>query len=229
MADEKYFNFPIQLLQGFMVDHEKALNNILLYSLYAHSLKLEYGNELECFKSSLDYYSVEFGNPLSAYNKAVKIYEQVDSNGPKAGINKKVFWDFRDSHKTAFEKGVLLAFLALKSIVQMKPYCKVDNKFMLARMDGKAKACELTELSKEISQFANEYQTKKLKAALVDGWGLITYSRYTRGFYVSFKLSLDDLVYEAEKRRQSYKDKQRKQEINDALEKAKARLAATRP
>jgi hypothetical protein len=44
------------------------------------------------------------------------------------------------------------------------------------------------------------------------------YSRYTRGFYVSIDktFTLDKLVFEAEKRRKSTKEKQLKQKKEDA-------------
>ena len=65
---------------------------------------------------------------------------------------------------------------------------------------------------------------KKIKTELRDNWNLITYSRYTRGFYVSFKLDLEQLVYEAEKRRKSTKEKQAQLAEKLALEKALSRL-----
>jgi hypothetical protein len=84
-------------------------------------------------------------------------------------------------------------------------------------------------LSSSIYKYANEYQTKKIKYQLSEYWNLITYSRYTRGFYVSFSLSLDELVYEAEKRRKSVKEKQKRQLQNEAVKNALIRLNQSRP
>jgi len=71
-------------------------------------------------------------------------------------------------------------------------------------MDGKARAVEeISGLSPEIRKYANEYQMKKIKTELILNWNLTHYGRYTRGFYVSLFLTLDELVYQAEKRRKS--------------------------
>ena len=96
-------------------------------------------------------------------------------------------------------------------------------------MDGKSKSCEFDNLTKEIRKYANEYQTKKIKYELRDGWKLIHYSRYTRGFYVSFKLTLQELVYEAEKRRKSFRQKKQKEVEKEALKRALKRLEESRP
>lgn len=228
MSDQKerYFNIPIQLLDGFLKDHTKVLENVCNYSLYSHSLKMEYGDEIDCFKSSASFYNVNFTDLESSFLNGKKIYDSIDESSPKVGLNLKIFWDFYSNQKKDFDKVCLLAYLALKSIIQKKPYNKLDNKFWLARMDGKARSCEFENLSPEIFKYHTEYQTKKIKAALVESWGLITYSKYHRGFYVSFTMKLEDLIYQAEKNRSSYKKKLQKQQENDAYEKAMARLEA---
>ncbi len=224
ISEERYFNVPIQLMEGFLADHIKVLNDILYYALYSHSFKLEMGTEVERMEASARYFNVTISNVHTAISSGMALYDSIDQNGVKVGINVNKFWEYHQNHKTEFEKACLLAFLALKSIVQKKSYCKIDNKFLLARMDGKACSCEFQDLSDEVFKFSNEYQTKKIKAALSDTWGLITYSYHTRGFYVSFSMKLDDLVFEAEKRRESFKEKQRQCEIKTARDKAISRL-----
>lgn len=93
-------------------------------------------------------------------------------------------------------------------------------------MSGKSKSVnDWKELPEHIYKYCNEYQTsKKIIPALREAWGLVYYSRYTRGFYVSFTLTLDQLVYEAEKRRKTVKDKQRKEQEKEAVKKAMERL-----
>lgn len=224
MNEPKYFNFPIYLIKDFLTNTKKSLDDILHYSLYAHTLKLEEGDDLHKIKSSAEYFSVTLGDPKHTLAKGIKLF-MLDIEGyPKVGINTKIYWDFRNNYKIEFQKICLLGHLALRSILQQKSYCKIDNKFWLARMDGKAKSCEFEELSPQIRKYANEYQTKKIKGALSDNWNLSTYSRHTRGFYVSYSLSIDELVFQAEKKRQSNLDKRRKEEINQAIIKAKKRL-----
>lgn len=222
--EERYFNVPIQLIEGFLSDHVKVLDNMLYYALFAHSLKLELGSNIEKMKASANYFRVKLSNCNRAFTEGEILYNSINRDGPKVGINVNKFWEYHKNHKTEFEKACLLAFLALKSIVQKQSYCKIDNKFLLARMDGKARSCDFNELSKEVLKYANEYQTRKIKKALSDTWGLVTYSYHTRGFYISFSMKIDDLVFEAEKRRESFREKQRKDEVKMAREKALSRL-----
>ncbi len=219
-SNERYFNFPIQLLEGFMTEPREILNNICDYAIYAHSLKLEYGNEKERMKSSASYFKVVLNNKDTELENGKYWMRIIPSNSPMVGMKLDIYWDYYKNDKTDFEKVCLLGFLAIKSILQKKPYCKITNKYWLSRMDGNPKQCKIEELSEPIQKYANEYQTKKIKTELRDNWKLRTYSRYTRGFYISFNLSLDKLVLEAEKRRKSTKEKQYKLKEKAALKKA---------
>jgi hypothetical protein len=217
---ELYFNIPITILDRFLINL-KPMQDILDYSLYAHSLNYEFGTELECIVSAKKFYNVSGGNDRRMLEKGKELYEGTPLKTPMVGLNLSIFWDYYKNDKTDFEKATLLGFLALKSILQDKPYCKVVNKFWLARMDGKAKAVkDYSELSESIRKYANEYQTKKIKTELELNWFLISYSRYTRGFYVSFKLGLDKLALEVEKRKKKSKQKLLKLKKEEAYKKA---------
>ena len=91
-------------------------------------------------------------------------------------------------------------------------------------MSGEPGVVAPSKLDKRLKSFFNEYQTVKIKKELRDNWGLVYYARYTRGFYVSFKMELDALVFEAEKRRKSTREKQYRTAEMQALEKANKRL-----
>lgn len=223
-SKEKYFNVPVQLFAGFMEDSEKCLKNVFDYSVYIHSTDLT-GNEKERFKASCEWYEVNAGNTEQSIQNGKQLTRETPDNSPKVGLKLSTFWDYYKNEKTDFEKLCLLGFLGIKSILQNKAYCKIDNKFWLSRMDGKAKsASELWELSESIKKYSNEYQTVKIKTELRNNWGLTTYSRHTRGFYVSFSLTLEQLVYEAEKRRKSTIDKQNREREKEAIKAALKKL-----
>lgn len=228
--DERYFNFPIQLLKRFMIDDNKALNDICDYAIYENSLKLILGeSELENMKDSAKFFNVVLGSVQHSLENGKSLYDNVPQISPKVGLNISIFWDFFKNDKSEFDRICLLGFLAIKSILQKNTYCKIDNKFWLSRMDGNPKSVQdYSELSTPINQFANEYQTKKIKTALRDNWGLVTYSRHTRGFYVSYSLTLEQLIYEAEKRRKATKEKQYKLQEKEALKRVLERLNETR-
>lgn len=219
----KYFNFPITLLKGFLSDDKTCLNNICYYALYQHSLILEHGDELDMFKSSASFYKITLPNAESFFAKGQKLYEDLHDT-PKCGLNLDVFWEYYKNEKSEFEKVSLLGFLAIKSILGRKAYCKVDNKFWLSRMSGESKSLDISLLDPRIQKYKTEYQTKKIKSELKHNWGLRTYSRYTRGFYVSFKLDLEDLIFEVEKKRKTLKEKQSKIEEKAMLERVLSKL-----
>jgi hypothetical protein len=230
MSKITYINFPIQLLQGFMINSNKVLDDVINYVIYEHSLKLEYGTEQEKIKASAKHYNLTLGSVSKTLKNGSILYDSLPVGSVKVGINLDVFWDFYKNDKKDFDKICLLGFLGIKSIIgPTSVYKKTTNHNWLARMDGKAcKVNDFRELSDEVRKYSNEYQTKKIKAALQDGWGLCTYSRYTRGFYVSFKLPLKQLIYEAEKRRASTKHKQRKDQEKELVKEILEQLKVAR-
>lgn len=219
--NEVYFNFPIQLLDGFLRDSQTQLEFILNYHLYAHSLKLDAGDELKNFIDSAKYWNVELGNEELAFDDGKMVYDSLPDNSPMTGISEAVFWDYFQNFKTDFEKACFIAFVALKSILGTKPYAKITNAYLLSRMDGKPKVSkDVLNLSDEVKQYSTRYRLDKIKEELQNSWGLVYYSHYTRGFYISFKLTIEKLVYEAEKKRKSNKEKKRKELKNQARKKA---------
>ncbi|MEO8236081.1 MAG: hypothetical protein ABI549_11750 [Flavobacterium sp.] len=232
MSDEKekYFNFPIHLLQGFIKDSYKCLNDITDFAIYERSIELAFGDELERMKSAAKFYDLKLSNYDNSLKNGIRIYnETVGERLPKTGLSLSLFWEYYKNDKTEFDKVCLLAFLALRSIIQNKAYTKVDNKYLLSRMDGKARSFDLSELSEELLKYSSRRLLEKVKKELQFNWYLIYYSRYTRGFYISFKLSLEDLIFEAEKRRVSTKEKEQKQIRDEALRKALCRLTIKPP
>lgn len=229
---EKYFNFPIQLLEGFMKNDTKTiLNNISNYVIYEDSLTFSQGTNLEKMISCASKYDMTLGSNQNAFDNGKQLYNSFDINPPRAGIKLSIWWDFYKNDKTEFDKICLLCFLAIKSILgRQKSYCKITNKYLWARMDGKVKAVdEIWELSDEVKKYANEYQTKKIKASLRNNWGLVTYSHYCRGFYVSYKLTLEGLIMEAEKRRKSTIERQYKVLEKELIKKTLDKLRETKP
>lgn len=221
---ERYFNVPIALFRGFLDDSLECLNNVFDYATYSHSQTLE-GSQAEQYKATLKWFGVTASNHTNSIKNGKELSGSIPLNSPMVGINKTMYFDFYQNDKTEFDKVCLLGFLAIKSILQKKTYWKLDNKFWLSRMDGKNKSVEFfSELSGTMQNYAKEYQTVKIKTELRNNWGLVTYSRYTRGFYVSFSLTLEQMVFEAEMRRKSNKEKQYKELEKQAIKQAFLKL-----
>jgi len=219
MSEAKYFNFPVKLLEGIFYLQKGFFDEVLSYALYSHSLKLELGeSDFDNFKAAEKYFNIKLGNDRQSYKQGKELFDSIPADSPKVGLNTSIFWDFYKNHKTDFDIACLAAFLAIKSIIGTKPYCKMNNAYLWARMSGNSKAMkEVSELSDDVKRYANEYQTVKIKNALREDWNLVTYSRYTRGFYVSFTLKLPELIMEAEKRRKSTKEKQYRQHESEIV------------
>lgn len=225
-TDARYFNFPINLLIGFMEKDKtsKCLNNICDYAIYAYSLTIGLSNENERIGIACNYFCLSLGNTEKSIRNGKSLYHSNTGSKVMTGINVKVWFDYYKNEKTDFEKICLLGHLAIKSILQSKPYLKIDNKFWFSRIAGFNNSVDVDKFPCNILKFLNEYQTKKIKNELSYNWGLKTFSKHNRGFYVSYKLPLEKLVYEAEKRRKITKEKQHKKLINEAIKKAREQL-----
>jgi hypothetical protein len=227
---QKYFNFPIQLLENYMTDSEQALKNILHYAVFACAEKLELGTELEKFESSAKYLNVIFKSTKIPLLNGRMLHDSLSPNSPKVGLSTSVFWSYLKEDKTDFEKACLLAFLAIKSIIGNKEYCKTNNALILARMCGRVKSViDDSEISEEIYFFSNRYQLTKIINELKCNWGLVYYSRHIRGSYVSLKIDFESLVRIAENARETTKLKQAKALENDIVKKVKDSMKKAAP
>ena len=218
---KKYFNFPIVLLEGFLIDHKKCLNDILDYAMYAYCEKYD----TDDVKRAARFFGVTLGNEIRTYRNGNELFDSIPEGLPKVGISADIFFDYYKNEKSEFQKVTLLAFLAIKSVLQNKSYCKLNNNYLFARMDGKSHSIKNdSELSKELLKYKNEYQSVKIKNELILNWGLVHYAYYVRGFYVSFKMSLEDLIFKVEKNKKSNKLKEQKEKVKAARLAAMERL-----
>ena len=219
------------MMQGVLEDTESRtdfLKDLLYYHIQCHAQKLEDLSEYaetseQLFRRSAEYWNVTMeGSVSSRLQRAVSLIEDFGGAKVFVGISTDIFWSFYNENKTDFEWECLFAFLALKSIVGAKTYCKSNNGLLYARMSGHD---SLNDGSITLSRFHRD----KIICELENNWGLKYYSRYTKGFYFGFDIGINDLVFEAEKRRKSTKEKLRNDEKKKALAEALKRLGSTPP
>jgi hypothetical protein len=202
MANTIYFNVPIALFAGFMSNSIGCLNTVVEYAILDKAAK---GNMT----------ASEAAKALGVSIPSIEYYERMlvsftPARSPIVGVNAALVWDYKDGYKTDFEKACFLAFIALKSILGGKPYCKATNDYLLARMAGKAAVGEYPDLPEPLKKYSTRYQLDRIKNELVANWGLTYYSRFTRGFYFSFTVDFEKLVRQAENKREATKQKARK-------------------
>lgn len=209
---DRYFNFPIQLLNGFLVNKDNCLDKILFYALYEHSERLEHGEDIDRFKSAANYFGVNVPRIEKAHEAGKRLYElysQEDGvKSPKVGIFKGTFFEYYDKDKSIDDVLTLLSFLALKSILGNQKICKTNNKFMFSRMAGMISTTEYNNLPKEFMPYVKSkdsivYWSNKMRSNLENKWNILFYSYKMRGFYVSSKMTKEQLITEVELNRPS--------------------------
>lgn len=137
MADKIYFKFPIELLQGVILDEKektKFLNEALYYSIYAFSKELEdkndYGEyDIQRFEKAAKFLEIRLGNLEKAFEIAESVYFDHDTSKCFVNLSKDIFWQFYKEEKSDFDWHCLLAFLALKSIIGKNPMQKQIMRF----------------------------------------------------------------------------------------------------
>lgn len=220
MSEQRFFNFPIMMLQGVLEgwkDKKDFLKDVLFYHIENHAQKLENLNEYEetevqHFKRSAEFWGVKMsGNIERSHERGAELLEEFEKSKVFVGISTEIFWNFYQNEKTQFEWECLAAFLALKSILGKKTFCKSNNALLYARMSGNESVTDLHSLT--FSRFHRDKIILKLEIE----WNLKYYSRYTKGFYFGIDTTLQDLIFFAEDRRESFKAKELKKSKDEIL------------
>ena len=216
MKEERFYNFPVQLMQA-APDIRKFCDDVLDYCIYKQSLTLsgdhairDVANYLKDRRNKKEYITEQRGREL---------YNQMPENAAVTGINNDLIWDFYNIYKTDHEVAVLMAFLALKSILGKKSYCRVTNEYLLLRMAGYNAKHDMPELPAWLQRYTSRRGMDSLKTDLQRNYGLKLYARYTRGFFVSFTLSLEELIKEVEMKRKKYYESNMKTQVSTAVSK----------
>ena len=216
-----YYNFPVSILEGFIRQPWKTFENMLSWAAYEYMKKVrdKYGDAMPVqnlvrtaedflgFKCNLDEYEY--------YQRSGEVY--LENKGARTGISRRLFWKINESGKISEpDKVALLAYLAAKSILGRKTYCKTNDLFLFARMKGRDKAfCDEKELKKECGGALSGYFTRRkrdtIRRRLAEDFGMAVYSYHQRGYYISTKMELKQLILAVEKNRkcgaEAYKKK----------------------
>lgn len=182
-----YIFFPLILLKDAINNINASIDNIINYCFYCNTqIYHKYENEV---RHSLD---IDINKFNLCLEKGKFIYESIPDTTVKVSIRKEVIWNYYNTDKTEYEIVLLIAFSALKSIIQRQTYKKITNKYLLSRMSF----CNKT--TNQIEDYLIKYNTRyyldKIKKDLELHWHLKIYGENMRGFYVSFELNRKDLI-----------------------------------
>lgn len=230
----RYLTFPIALLKNSVNDIKVTITDCITYCIYSEYQKLcsregfdpsdVFDSDDYKFAEAIEIVGVNFMNPDFAYERGQGLHYLYPSNLPKTSISFHKMMDFYKNYKSEFEVHCFMAYAGLRSIVQRKPYAKIGDAYFLARMAGNSKVEE--PLPDWVLKYAqSRYHLNKIKKELQsEAWALKYYARQLRGFYFSFSMDLKDLAVQAEKKRKSRQDEQRKQLSQEAYEYAMQQL-----
>jgi hypothetical protein len=198
---DRYLNFPILFLKEFMSKPDEAFTMILGYSIYytvysenAHFESI--GDFILCSEpNTYEMDLEELGKIGEALYIGLKKKEELSGKKiPIVGISVDLFNDFYRVEKSDFDLVCLLAFLAIKSILQKSEYRNIKNTLLLARMGGCPSPGH--PIPEEISYWmlSSRYRRAKVIDCLRDRYKMKTAFK-SRGITCSFSLSQEDLEY----------------------------------
>ena len=215
----RYLLFPIELLKE--LDIKKVCDKALDYGIYRKALDfIVEGNSKvmpQHIEQSMKYFGLIGGDMAKMAKNGTMLFDTFNHNNPMVSLSKDILMQYYKEDKTDFEVLVFRAYCAIRSILGTKPYIKVTNDYLMARMYGFRSVADSKQSNRKILP---RYQLDKIKLELQQDWYLIYYSNLgIRGFYLSFKLSLEKLIEVAELNRQSTKAKMLKQDKKEAYQK----------
>ena len=220
MEKQIYFNAPIELYQHFIENTRQCLDNVLDYCIS----KFDTESEAE------EAFGISMHNWVKSKMKGMELRKS-HYNGTQFSIPINILFDFYENHRTKTErqKAMLLGYLALKSISGWWNITVTSNRAMFARMAGYPSTKQLPETSAlgAIAKYNNPYRLARVRADITDYFSTVNiYShKGKRGFAVKFCSGngLDvttELAVYMEKRTQRYKDKQRREQMEEAARRA---------
>ena len=194
-----YINFPISILEGVFENHKDVFNRMCFWALadkmrgYAGGYDL---TKLVQAKIELQLNNVE--TDIGVYGRCMNLHKKY--GGARAGLsleNVKYLhgcWGYLKD----IDKVLWLMFIASKSIIGDKVYCKTNDLQLFARMNGRNNSYAGVEdlLAHSHPVIAGFYTRRKratLKKRLAEQYNINCYSSHNRGYYISRKLSYDKL------------------------------------
>jgi hypothetical protein len=222
--EKRFLHFPVLMLKDLYVNSVNFCNNVFDVGIFLYSKKLR-GTEVKRYKDALKFLRITQYNIEVAIINAKSILNNMPCKYPIVGIERDMLFDYYKNTKDEFELLCLGAFLAIKSILGTKPYCKTNKALIHARMFGYSSMKDLPlKLTSLQERCKIRWHMDKILIELQMNWYLKIISSHHRGMYVTFDLSLDELAAVIVKDRQQTKIQQLRDAKQKALNRAEAQL-----
>ena len=224
MSETRYLIFPVQFFEKTAVKEICSL--AFHYGIYRKALDYleegESGVTIDHIKQAMKYFNLQVNDLENRLKHGKYFYELHGENIPVTSINVLILIQYGKEDKTEFEVLVFRAYCAIRGILGTKAYMRLTNDYWVARMYGFRKVSDY--LVHQEKYALKRYTLDKIKNELQNNWGLIYYSNKTRGFFVSYTLSLVDLMVHVESNKLVSKDAELKKKKQEAYEAALKRL-----
>ncbi|MCK9613011.1 MAG: hypothetical protein M0R16_08955 [Bacteroidales bacterium] len=160
-----------------------------------------------------------------------EIEKTIPDGEPYPSINKDLLFEFRDHDKTEHDLMQFAFYVGIRSILGIKSYCPTNKVHILCRAFGYASINHLPEttnpcIKEMFNKYLKRYHADRMLEEMQLSWGVHTYSKHMRGLYIglSKKITLENMILQAERKKQKNQIEQLKQQKHDARQKALQQL-----
>ena len=158
-----------------------------------------------------------------------KLLENIPDREPWPMVNINLLFQYYKEEKTSWQLAQFAAYIAIRSILGKKSYCKTNKQMILARIFGyktlrQLQESKLTPSTKElVIKYSNRYWMDRLLKTLETDWNILIYSfKGSYGLYIGIenKINMDSFIMAIESKRESRKLAYLKQRKEEARNKA---------
>ena len=215
-----YLNFPVAEIPFIVADRKTAMDQIMSYALVAMAKKRGITQ-----KEAGKVLGIKIGNAESNKWEARECSRDSKSF---TSIQTSMAFEFRDKSKTDFDVTCLCANLAVRSIVGKHSYFLVRKNLIFTRMSGKDKLVPPSSYKPYVKKLDGEGGRRrwdKVRTELETVYGLSVYApRGTRGMYMSYVLSPEELAFSVESMIARKKKRQARNNSAELQKKARQQL-----
>jgi hypothetical protein len=191
-----------------------------------------YGNAIEFFQMKQAYNYLGINGSYSNCLKAGKeIEKDIPEKEPFPMVSISLLFNYRDNNKTEFELMQFASYVAIRSILGKKAYCRTNKEMIVCRAFGYSSIKTLPTMMNKVikpifDKYINRYWIDKVLINLELNWEVLTYSNNMRGMCIGMKnkTTIEDLALIAETKKMKNRIAKLKDEKREAREKALQQL-----
>lgn len=181
-----YLNAPAPLFAKLLDAKERDIGFSDIICVAVAKMNMSKGYSLSQCSDVLTDNSI----PSDAIQRGQELLKKYEGIVP-FGIERTKLYDFRNNYKSDEEIILLLAYLAIKSIVGAKPFAHITMARLLSRMSGFNNETE--QIHPKIAHYAKKRDRKRLKD-LLEVYYKVSFNNETRGFFASVTLTKAELA-----------------------------------